>query len=184
MKRLDKQNKNYIKSILFASGDPFEKDKLVKILGINPEDLCKYIEEINAEYKSEPFMIINLENTYQLCVKAKYSPKVKEALLIKHDLPLTQAAAEILAIIAYNQPVTKAFIEQIRGVDSSSTVNTLVKRRLIEEAGRLELPGRPIAYKTTENFLKCFGLESIKDLPIIPTKTEQETLEPESRKEV
>lgn len=96
----------------------------------------------------------------------------------KRSTPLSQSAMEVLAIIAYNQPVTRAFVEQIRGVDSSSAVNSLVVRDLVEEAGRLELPGRPIAYRTTANFLRCFGLQSLDELPDITAAAQaQEQLE-------
>lgn len=91
-----------------------------------------------------------------------------QALEVKNNTPLSQAALEVLAIIAYNQPVTKSFIEQIRGVDSSSVVNALVAKELVQEMGRLEIPGRPISYGTTEHFLRCFGMKSIETLPKLP----------------
>ena len=102
---------------------------------------------------------------------------VKAALDSHRQTPLSQAALECLAVIAYNQPVTKGFVEQIRGIDSSGVVNTLVEKGLIEEAGRLELPGRPIAYRTTDTFLRCFGLKSIDDLPPLPVQEGQMILD-------
>ena len=101
-------------------------------------------------------------------VGKEYRETVKQALEIKKNQPLSQAAMEVLAIVAYNQQVTKSFVEQVRGVDSSSTVNTLVERGLLEERGRLELPGRPVAYGTTAHFLRSFGLSGIGDLPMVP----------------
>lgn len=98
---------------------------------------------------------------------------IREALEVKNNTPLSQAALEVLAIIAYNQPVTKSFVEQIRGVDSSSVVNSLVAKGLVQEMGRLEIPGRPISYGTTEHFLRCFGMQSIETLPKIPQPQEQ-----------
>lgn len=97
---------------------------------------------------------------------------IRQALEVKNNTPLSQAALEVLAIIAYNQPVTKSFIEQIRGVDSSSVVNALVAKELVQEMGRLEIPGRPISYGTTEHFLRCFGMKSIETLPKLPQSTQ------------
>ena len=105
--------------------------------------------------------------------KPEFAPYIKSALETRRQTPLTQAALEVLAIVAYNQPVTKSFVEQVRGVDSSGVVNSLVERDLLEEYGRLDLPGRPIAYKTTENFLRCFGMNDISGLPPIPDSSGQ-----------
>jgi segregation and condensation protein B len=97
-----------------------------------------------------------------------YAAQVRSALDLRRNQPLSQAALEVLAIIAYNQPVTKAFMEQIRGVDCSGVVATLCEKELIEESGRLDLPGRPIAYKTSLNFMRAFGLSSLEELPALP----------------
>ena len=114
-----------------------------------------------------PFELLELEENVQLATAEEYGDLIRSVLSQKRSTPLSQSAMEVLAIIAYNQPVTRAFVEQIRGVDSSSAVNSLVVRDLVEEAGRLELPGRPIAYRTTANFLRCFGLQSLDELPDI-----------------
>ncbi|MEI3578906.1 MAG: SMC-Scp complex subunit ScpB [Acutalibacteraceae bacterium] len=114
-----------------------------------------------------PFELLELEENVQLATAEEYGELIRSVLSQKRSTPLSQSAMEVLAIIAYNQPVTRAFVEQIRGVDSSSAVNSLVVRDLVEEAGRLELPGRPIAYRTTANFLRCFGLQSLDELPDI-----------------
>ena len=111
--------------------------------------------------------LLELEESVQLSTREEYGELIRSVLSQKRSSPLSQSAMEVLAIIAYNQPVTRAFVEQIRGVDSSSAVNSLVARDLVEEAGRLELPGRPIAYRTTANFLRCFGLQSLEQLPDI-----------------
>ena len=118
-------------------------------------------------------MLLRLENSYQLAAKEIYAPYIKAALEIKKNSVLSPAAMEALTIVAYNQPVTKGFVEQVRGVDSSGVVNSLVEKGLLAEAGRLDLPGRPIAYKTTDNFLRAFRLSSIKDLPELPDHKEQ-----------
>ncbi|MBQ7784510.1 MAG: SMC-Scp complex subunit ScpB, partial [Oscillospiraceae bacterium] len=105
--------------------------------------------------------------SYQLTVKAEYINYVRAAMETKKASPLSPAAMEVLAIIAYNQPVTKGFVEHVRGIDSSSVVNSLVEKNLLEEAGRLDVPGKPIAYRTTPTFLRCFQLSSIENLPSV-----------------
>ncbi len=124
-------------------------------------------------------MILDLDQSYQMVTREEYAAVIREALEVKNNTPLSQAALEVLAIIAYNQPVTKSFVEQIRGVDSSSVVNSLVAKGLVQEMGRLEIPGRPISYGTTEHFLRCFGMQSIETLPKIPQPQEQ----PEAQEE-
>ena len=116
-------------------------------------------------------------NTARLKAKEELATFIKAALEIKKNSVLSPAAMEALTIVAYNQPVTKGFVEHVRGVDSSGVVNSLVDKGLLAEAGRLDLPGRPIAYKTTDNFLRCFRLSSLDDLPPIPDKQEQITID-------
>ena len=118
-----------------------------------------------------------LKAEYQLATKEELATFIKAALEIKKNSVLSPAAMETLTIVAYNQPVTKGFVEHVRGVDSSGVVNSLVDKGLLAEAGRLDLPGRPIAYKTTDNFLRCFRLSSLDDLPPIPDKQEQITID-------
>ena len=132
-----------IQAILFASGEPYEKDRLAKILEIDRDTLEKIIERINELYKKTAFVILELDQSYQMVTRAEYAQVIQKALEVKNNTPLSQAALEVLAIIAYNQPVTKSFIEQVRGVDSGSVVNSLVAKGLVEEQGRLEIPGRP-----------------------------------------
>lgn len=133
---------------------------------------------------SHGICILDLNGSYQMCTKLEWAEKVKQALEMKRNTPLSQAAMETLAVIAYNEPVTKSFIEQVRGVDSSGIVNNLAEKGLIEEAGRLELPGRPIAYRTSANFLRSFQLTSLADLPPIPEeKNEEEAEEQETESE-
>ena len=151
-----------IQAILFASGEPYEKDRLAKILEIDRDTLEKIIERINELYKKTAFVILELDQSYQMVTRAEYAQVIQKALEVKNNTPLSQAALEVLAIIAYNQPVTKSFIEQVRGVDSGSVVNSLVAKGLVEEQGRLEIPGRPISYGTTEHFLRCFGMKNIE----------------------
>ncbi len=168
-----------IEAIMFAYGDPISVDKLSEASGIDEDTTAKLVSQLERRYnvQSGGLRIIRLEDTYQIATRADLAPYVKAALENYRQTPLSQAAMESLAIIAYNQPVTKGFVEQIRGIDSSGVVNTLAERGLIEEAGRLELPGRPIAYRTTDTFLRCFGLGSLNELPPLPTQEGQLSLE-------
>lgn len=164
-----------IEAVLFAHGDPITLDKLSEATEIDLEELPKLIDQLERGYnvRESGLRILRLNDGYQLATRQEYGEAVKKALETKRQAPLSQAAMESLSIIAYNQPVTKAFVEQVRGIDSSSVVNTLVERGLLEEAERLELPGRPIAYRTTDTFLRCFGLSSLAELPPIPNQEGQ-----------
>lgn len=168
-----------IEAIMFAHGDPISIDKLSEASGIDADTAAKLVSQLERRYnvQGSGLRIIRLNNTYQISTRADLAAYVKAALDNYRQTPLSQAAMESLAIIAYNQPVTKGFVEQIRGIDSSGVVNTLVERGLIEEAGRLELPGRPIAYRTTDVFLRCFGITSLEELPPLPTQDGQMSLE-------
>ena len=159
-----------VEAILFASGDPIEKTRLAQASGIEEETIEKIINMLNDRYEENEsaMMIIKLSDSFQLCVREKYIDYVRAAMETRKSVPLSPAAMEVLTIIAYNQPVTKGFVEHIRGTDSSSVVNSLVEKNLLEEAGRLDVPGRPIAYKTTAAFLRSFQLSSLDDLPAVP----------------
>ena len=159
------QLQNDVLAILFAAGDPFEKDKLARVLDIDLDTLQKVVERINEQLASTPFVLLELDKSYQMTTREEFASVIRDALQVKNNAPLSQAAMEVLAIIAYNQPVTKAFVEQVRGVDSSSTVAKLLEKGLIEEAGRLDLPGHPVSFATTDTFLRTFGLESLAQLP-------------------
>lgn len=168
------QEKAIIEAVLFACGEPVEAGRLCELTELNPEVLDLVISQLEESYRerNSGLSIVRLGESYQMITRAEYGEWVKRALTIKKNTPLSSAASEVLAIIAYNQPVTKSFVEQVRGVDSSSIVNSLVTKGLIEEEGRLNLPGRPIAYRTTDTFLRSFSLESLKDLPKIHTPRE------------
>lgn len=168
-----------IEAIMFAYGEPIGIDKLSEASGIEPDTAGKLVSQLERRYnvQGSGLRIIRLGNTYQISTRPELSSYVKAALDNYRQTPLSQAALECLAIIAYNQPVTKGFVEQIRGIDSSGVVNTLAERGLIEEAGRLELPGRPIAYRTTDVFLRCFGIGSLDELPPLPTQEGQMSLD-------
>lgn len=165
--------KNYIgaiEAVLFACGEPVEVSRLAEGLEIEKaalrEQLCKYKEELESSDRG--FELIFLDDKVQLCSKPQYEGLIVAVASLKKNTPLSNAAMEVLAIIAYNQPVTKSFVEQVRGVESGQVVNNLVEKGLVEEAGRLNVPGRPITYKTTPNFLRTFGLSGLRDLPALP----------------
>lgn len=164
-----------VEAILFACGDPIEKSRLAQASGIEEETIEKIINMLNDRYEENEsaLMIIKLSDSYQLCVREKFIDYIRAAMETRKAAPLSPAAMEVLTIIAYNQPVTKGFVEHIRGTDSSSVVNSLVEKNLLEEAGRLDVPGRPIAYKTTAAFLRSFQLSSLNDLPAVPNGDSQ-----------
>lgn len=164
-----KEAKAAIEAILFASGEPVDASKIASTLGLNKRTVNRLILEIQDKFDAPDsgICIVKLSNTYQMCAKSKYSKYIRCILNMHKHTPLSQASMEVLAIIAYNQPVTKSFVEQIRGVDCSSIISGLCVKNLIEEKGRLELPGRPLLYGTTLNFLKCFEISSIDELPAV-----------------
>lgn len=159
-----------LEAILFAAGEPLEIDKIAGVMEIDEDAVCKLYEQLNNEYdkRAAGITVLRLKNKLQMCTRKEYFTYVRAALEIKRNAPLSQAAFEVLAVIAYNQPVTKSFIEQVRGVDCSGVVSSLCEKGLIEEQGRLDLPGRPLLYGTTDSFLRCFGMSSLGELPPIP----------------
>lgn len=164
-----------IEAILFAYGDPITLDRLSESSGIEKETVVKIIDQLDRRYNvsESGLQIMRLNNSFQITTRVEYESYIKKAMDNRRQAPLSQAAMEVLAVVAYNQPVTKGFVEQVRGVDSGSVVNNLVERCLLEEAGRLDLPGRPITYKTTETFLRSFKLSGISELPPIPNTEAQ-----------
>lgn len=163
-----------LEAMLFASGDPIDASKLAEVLDIDIETVTKMLGYLGASYdeRESGLMLIRVDNKYQICTREEHSEEVRKLLEIRKNTPLSNAAFEVLAIIAYNKTVTKSFIEQVRGVDCSGPVSSLVQKGLIEEKGRLDLPGRPLIYGTTDRFLRCFSLNSLEDLPELP-KTEE-----------
>jgi segregation and condensation protein B len=160
-----------IEAILFASGDAVSVDRIAEALKIDRATAGKMLENLADRYRTEHggIRIVRLEGSYQMCTNPEYAAAVRAALEIRRNMPLTQAALEVLAVIAYNQPVSKSFVEQVRGVDCSAVISGLISKGLLEERGRLELPGRPLLYGTTADFLRCLGVSSLSELPQ-PTK--------------
>lgn len=176
--RLNKIEK-IAEAVLFASGEPVSAARLAQVLDCDTPVAYSILDRVRDHYdeKEGAVEILVLNDCYQMVTREVYAPYIRSALEIKRNQPLSQAALEVLAIIAYNQPVTKSFVEQVRGVDSGSVVNTLVEKGLVEEKGRLELPGKPVAYVTTSNFLRCFGLQSLEQLPSLPSGDNEEDTE-------
>ena len=164
--------------MLFAAGDPVEASKLAEVLEVDIESVTRMLSHLSAMYdeRESGLMLIKVDNKYQLCTREKHSEEVRKLLEIKKNTPLSSAAFEVLAIIAYNKTVTRALIERVRGVDCSGPISSLVQKGLIEEKGRLDLPGRPLIYGTTDRFLRCFSLNSLEDLPELPKTEEVENI--------
>ena len=169
-------------AILFASGEPVALDRIAQVLGVRTAAAERMVSALQDKYNTPEsgVHLLMLGDSAQFCTNPAFIEPVRAALDLKRNTPLSQAAMEVLAVVAYNQPVTKAFVEQVRGVDCSGVVGSLVQKGLLEERGRLELPGRPLLYGTTENFLRCFQLESIDRLPPPPGEGEQQEQEEDS----
>ncbi len=161
--------RSIIESVLFAAGHPISYEKLAKLFDTQPSKIKKLVQAYAQEYNSTDFprgvLMLAYDDSCQLCTKEEYAPYIREALNIRRGGNLSNSSIETLAIIAYNQPTTRAYVDLVRGVDSTYAVNALCDRELIETCGRLDAPGRPMLYKTTENFLRCFGLNSLSELP-------------------
>ena len=169
-----------IEAILFAAGYPVKYTKIAEVLGLDEKNTKTIIEHMSRDYNApESKRGINLlmfPETCQLSTKEQYAPYIREALGIRRGGNLSASSMEVLAIVAYNQPVTRSFVDQVRGVDSSYAMNSLIDKALIEPCGRLDAPGRPMLYVTTEKFLRVFGLSSLSELPateiMLPPKEE------------
>ena len=171
-----------VEAILFASGEPVELDKIAQVLEIEPDVCEQVILNLSAKLDetNSGICVLKLDNMYQLSSRTEYAEVIRDVLELRKNTPLSPAAFEVLAVIAYNQPVTKSFVEQVRGVDCSGVIATLCQKKLIEEKGRLDLPGRPLIYGTTPDFLRCFSISSLEELPDLPqkeTELEEEQVE-------
>lgn len=167
-----------VEAILFASGEPVEEKRISEAAVLDKGSIAGIVKTLNNRYddNGSALKIVRLGTSYQMCTREEYAEYIRSAIEYKKQIPLSNAAMEALTVIAYNQPVTKGFVENVRGIDSSSVINSLVEKELLEESGRLDVPGRPVAYKTTENFLRCFGLSSLDDLPpLVREDTDSQT---------
>lgn len=176
------QYERIIEALLFAWGDPLELDKIAEVLDIDRRSARSVMNSIMDRYKAEgrSILIREIADAYQLYTSQDYNEYIIKLVEPRQRATLSQAAYETLSIIAYNQPATRAKIEHIRGVNSDSAVVKLLERNLVKEAGRLDAPGKPILYETTEEFLKSFGFKSISDLPrmdeLMGTELEKDAL--------
>ena len=158
-----------IEAILFAAGEPVEAARLAMAAECDPDEVETAAKTLmdRLAFERRGIRVVRLENAYQMCSSTEMSGYITKALETRKPPKLSASQLETLTIIAYYQPATKAYVEQIRGVDSSYSVGALLNKHLIEECGRLNVPGRPILYRTTADFLRTFGLESLDELPEI-----------------
>ncbi|TCO79825.1 SMC-Scp complex subunit ScpB [Marinisporobacter balticus] len=165
----EKEVKSIIEAMLFVWGDPLNIKSIADILNLPSAFIRKSLMDLKKEYEIEDrgIQIIEVNNSFQLCTNNKHFEYIQNLCKPVQNKGLTQAALEVLVIIAYNQPITRPGIESIRGVKSDKAINTLIEKELIIEKGRLERTGRPILYGTTDTFLKSFGLNSLEELPKI-----------------
>ncbi len=172
------QLESTLEAVLFAAGDAVSIDRLCEALELPRETVLEAAHELSSRYDFEQrgLMLRRIADKLQLCSRPMYAEAVRRVTETRKNASLSPAALEVLTIIAYRQPVTRAFIDQLRGVDSGGTLSSLAEKQMIEEAGRLEVPGRPILYRTTEHFLQAFALESLDDLPALPAFTDNEQL--------
>lgn len=171
-----KEIESAIEGILFAAGDPVGVERLCMALDLDRatvDSVCQRLADYYS-YERRGVRLLRLENSYQLCSAPEYADYIRRAFESRRPARLSQPALEVLAIIAYYQPTTRAYVDQIRGVDSAYTVGLLLERDLIEECGRLSVPGRPILYRTTRTFLRSFGLSSLEDLPELPSASPED----------
>ena len=174
-----KELNSALEAILFASGEPLECARIAEALELDMDTVSGALWELarSLDERGSGICLLRLGSKYQLCSRVEYAQQVRSVLDIKKNAPLSPAAFEVLAVVAYNQPVTKAYVEQIRGVDCSGVISTLCQKGLLEEKGRLDLPGRPLLYGTTPDFLRCFCLSSLSELPELPERPEVEDLQ-------
>lgn len=168
-----------VEAILFAAGEPVELQRIAAIFEIEPELADRILYNLAAELdeRNSGICLLRLDDKFQLSSRTEYAEIIRDFLELRKNTPLSQAAFEVLAVIAYNQPVTKSFVEQVRGVDCSGVITTLCQKKLIEERGRLDLPGRPLLYGTTPDFLRVFGISSLEELPPLPVNEAEKSEE-------
>ena len=168
-----------IEAILFAAGDSVPLARLSLVLGVSEQDVETSVKMLQESYieQQRGMRILRLEDKVQMCSAPEYASFISKTLEQRKPPVLSQPALETLAVVAYFQPVTRAYIEQVRGVDSSYTVGVLNERGLIEECGRLEVPGRPVLFKTTDVFLRTMGISSLDELPELPDMTDSDGME-------
>lgn len=175
-----------IESILFAAGEPVDTDRICMVLELDRKTVEPLLQKLGDYYAYERrgMRLLHLEDSWQLCSAPEHAKYIRRAFEIRKPAKLSQPTLEVLTIVAYYQPTTRAYIDQIRGVDSAYTVSLLLDRGLIEECGRLQVPGRPRLYRTTKEFLRAFHLSSLDELPEIPELGNENQLQMEEIEEV
>ena len=174
----EQQKIGALEAMLFAHADPVEAARLADALRVEPEEAVRLLKKLQRKLDEEESGMAILyfdPDRWQMATRPYYGEMVKRILDTRRNAPLSPAALEVLAVIAYNQPVSRSFIEQVRGVDSSSTVTKLLDKGLIEEVGRKDTVGRPILYGTTDEFLNHFGIGSLDQLPALPQDLKEQT---------
>ena len=156
-----------IEAVVFAAGYPVPYEKLSAVTGIGVREVKNLAQRIAKKYAEDQhgILLLTFKDSCQFCTKEQYATYVREALGIRRGGNLSNSSMEVLAVVAYNQPVTRAFIDAVRGVDSNYAVSSLIDKELIVATGRLDAPGRPLLYGTTEKFLRVFGLSTLDELP-------------------
>ena len=173
-------------AVLFAAGEPVDAKRLSFALEVDEDEIHREAQELidQLSFHRSGIRILRLENAYQMCSSGEMAQFVTKTLETRKPPKLSPSQLETLTIIAYYQPATKAYVEQLRGVDSAYSVSALLTKKLIEECGRLNVPGRPILYRTTPDFLRTFGLQSLEDLPEIELMDFQTKLQAPEQEEV
>ena len=168
-----------LEAVLFAAGDAVPVERLAAALETSRGALLEAADALANlyDFENRGIMLLRLADKLQLCSRPLYAQAARRVTESRRPPSLSPAALEVLTIIAYRQPVTRAFIDQLRGVDSGGTVSGLLEKELIEETGRMDVPGRPILYRTTDAFLRTFSLKSLEELPALPALEENEQLE-------
>ena len=170
-----KELQSALEGVLFAAGEPVSVERLCLGLEVDRPTLDAVAQRLMDQYSYDRrgIRLVRLESSYQLCSAPEYADAIRSTLESRKPARLSQPALEVLAIVAYYQPVTRAYVDQVRGVDSAYTMGLLLERELIEEAGRLSVPGRPMQFRTTKNFLRSFGMSSLEELPELPGSSQE-----------
>ena len=157
--------KSALEAILFAAGYPVSYEKLAPVLGLDEDAVKELAAGMQNDYSERGIKLLVFEDACQLCTREEYIDQIRDVLGVRRGGNLSRSSMETLAIVAYHQPVTRSYVEQVRGMDSSYAVNNLTDKKLIEVCGRLDAPGHPSLYRTTDDFLRVFGISSLSELP-------------------
>ena len=170
-----KELQSALEGVLFAAGEPVSVERLCLGLEVDRPTLDAVAQRLMDQYSYDRrgIRLVRLDGSYQLCSAPEYADAIRSTLESRKPARLSQPALEVLAIVAYYQPVTRAYVDQVRGVDSAYTMGLLLERELIEEAGRLSVTGRPMQFRTTKNFLRSFGMSSLEELPELPGSSQE-----------